>query len=441
MNSMPPIFTVTQLNRQVRNVLEFEVGTIQVEGEISNVTKPASGHYYFTLKDANAQIRCVYFKNNHASGLNQLEVGQQVVAGGKLSLYEARGDFQLIVSTLKEAGLGNLYQQFEALKIKLQAAGLFEASRKKPIPCFPNTIGIITSPTGAAIRDVLSTLARRFPLADIHIYPSDVQGKEAPGQLITAIQQANHKKQCDVLLLTRGGGSIEDLWAFNDEHLALAISHSDIPIVSGVGHETDFTIADFVADFRAATPTAAAESVTPNQQDLIARLNTLYSRLSAAIVRLIQHKRLLLSHQQEKITSPWYLIFSYWQTLDTIRSNLVKAIQFYLSRAQHRLQISSSQLASQNPKRTLVEWRLKLQGLKEDVNQAIDLKLAHDKQRLSHHKNLLYTLSPMATLERGYSITTVNEQVIFDANQVNISDEVHIRLSKGELITTVSKKQ
>ena len=291
MTNQQTILTVSQLNRHVRTYLEYEMGEVCVAGEISNLSKPASGHFYFTLKDATAQVRCVFFRNRHVGAASRgLQNGQQVVARGKLSLYEARGDYQLIVEQLDEAGQGDLYRQFELLKVKLAALGLFDAARKKPLPRIPDCIGVITSSTGAALHDILTTLGRRFPLIPVIVYPSDVQGKQAAPQLINALQRANRERRCDVLVLARGGGSIEDLWAFNDEYLAHAIANSSIPVVSGVGHETDVTIADFVADLRAATPTAAAEAVVPDHPRRM------------AVIRLdARHPGLLLQQARSRV--------------------------------------------------------------------------------------------------------------------------------------------
>ena len=304
METQITILTVSQLNRQVKSYLENELGVVHVEGELSNLSKPSSGHFYFSLKDSSAQIRCVYFKNRHIGALaNKLCDGQHIVASGRLSLYEARGDYQLIVEQITEAGLGALYQRFEELKNKLAAEGLFDSTKKRPIPYMPRAIGVITSTTGAAIQDILSTLARRFPLADVFIYPSEVQGAGAVQQLIKALQRANKDKRCEVLLLARGGGSIEDLWAFNDEQLARHIRNSSIPIVSGIGHETDVTIADFVADYRAETPTAAATRVTPDCNELFKLLNHSIARLYEAMHRFLQKYQLKLQHLMDKISS------------------------------------------------------------------------------------------------------------------------------------------
>ena len=344
------ILTVTQLNRQVRSWLEHEMGAVNVEGEMSNLSKPASGHLYFTLKDAGAQLRCVYFRNRHTGPDDtRLQNGQQVLIRGTLSLYEARGDYQLIVEDIKEAGQGDLHQQFELLKTKLSALGLFDPARKKTLPLFPYVIGVVTSSSGAALRDILSTIERRFPIAHVMVFACEVQGKQAAPQLIQAINRANHDKRCDVIILARGGGSIEDLWAFNDEQLAYTIANSHIPIVSGVGHETDFTIADFVADLRAETPTAAAVAVTPNLLDLLALLQAIESRLITAINRYLQHQQLLLRHDIQKITSPRQLIGTHWQSLDYLRSHLEHALQTLLAEKQHAINLASSRLIAKHP--------------------------------------------------------------------------------------------
>ncbi|WP_133129750.1 exodeoxyribonuclease VII large subunit [Legionella yabuuchiae] len=436
----PPILTVTELNRHIRSLLEYEVGEVWVEGEISNVSKPSSGHFYFTLKDANAQLRCVYFRNRHATGLKSLVSGMRIIANGTLSLYEARGDFQLIVHALKEAGLGDLYRQFELLKTKLQAQGLFEPARKKTIPGFPDVIGIITSATGAALKDVLSTLSRRFPLASVKLYASEVQGKNAPIQLIKQLEKANQERQCDVLLLVRGGGSIEDLWAFNDEQLAYAIAKSTIPVVCGVGHETDFTIADFVADLRAATPTAAAESVTPNREDLALIIQTLKSRLVSAMSRSLSHNRLLLNHQIRTLTSPGQLILSHWQTLDYLRSYLFRALNLILTQAQHQLKLLQARLLAQSPARVLMETKQQLLLLGNELIRQINDSIAARHQTMAHLKATLQAVSPLATLERGYAIVTHGNQVLMDSQNVPLGDEITVRLAKGKITGTVTKK-
>lgn len=438
MTTEATVLTVSQLNRQVRSWLEHEMGLVHVEGEVSNLTKPASGHFYFTLKDATAQIRCVYFKNRHSSeDPNNLQNGQQVLTRGRLSLYEARGDYQLIVDQIQKAGVGDLYRQFELLKTKLSALGLFADARKRTLPRFPAVIGIITSASGAALRDILTTLARRYPVATVRVYSSDVQGKLAAPQLINAIQQANHDQYCDVLILARGGGSIEDLWAFNDEQLALTIANSQIPIVSGVGHETDFTIADFVADLRAATPTAAAEAVTPNRVDLVAFFQSIEAQLHRAISRFMQHQQLLLAHEIQKISSPKQLISSHWQSLDYLTSHMQHALQQLLAKKSHEFHLASARLHAKNPVVLLQQAKSELQILKRAMCQHMQFIINQRKQQFATQLATLHAVSPLATLDRGYAIATYQNKVLLSSKQVNIGDVVDIRLASGKLTSQI----
>lgn len=389
MTNYPKTLTVSQLNRHVRQWLEEDIGLVSVEGEVSNLSKPASGHCYFSLKDTGAQLRCVFFKNRHTANSKQiLQHGQQLILRGLLSVYEARGDYQLIVEAVEAAGEGDLYRKFEELKLKLAALGLFESSRKKTWPTYPNTIGLITSPTGAAIRDVLTTLARRFPMANIRVYPSDVQGKQAAPQLVQAIKNANIDGLCDVLLLVRGGGSLEDLWSFNDEALAYAIAESATPIISGVGHETDFTIADFVADLRAATPTAAAETVTPDQMQLREHCERLNQRLRMAIIRLLEQQQKHFKHASERLRSPEYLLQSHSQTLD------------YLNKQLHTL---------------------------------LPIRLTEKRQALQQLTLRLQALSPLATLNRGYAIAKNGTHVLRKAKDAPIGSTINLQLAEGAL--------
>ncbi len=442
MTTQTTVLSVSQLNRQVRSWLEHEMGTVNVEGEISNLSKPASGHFYFTLKDAAAQIRCVYFRNRHTeSDFIRLQNGQQVLISGNLSLYEARGDYQLIVERITEAGEGDLYRQFELLKVKLAALGMFEQNRKKSLPYFPSTIGIITSASGAALRDILITLARRFPVANVIVFASEVQGKQAALQLIQAINLANDDKRSDVLILARGGGSIEDLWAFNDEQLAHAVANSFIPIVSGIGHETDFTIADFVADARAATPTAAAEAVTPNFPDLITLFQTCEARLYTAITRYIQHQNLLLQHETHKLTSPRQLISTYWQSLDYLRNHLQHAILQLVAQKRNTLQQANTRLNAKNPALLVQQATQRLQQLENNLFQQISIKMNLLKQQFTTQLATLHAVSPLATLDRGYAIATCNKKVLINSADVAVGDTVEIRLANGGLtsiITTTS---
>lgn len=437
----PAPLTVTQLNRQIRSWLETDIGEVYVSGELSNLAKPASGHLYFTLKDSTAQIRCVFFRNQHNASSRTLKDGQQVIARGRLSLYEARGDYQLIVQSLEDAGQGDLYRQFELLKTKLQALGLFEPSRKKPIPYMPMTIGVITSSSGAALRDILTTLKRRFPLATVRVYPSEVQGKEAPKQLIKALHMANNEARAEVIILARGGGSIEDLWAFNDEMLAMEIAKSDIPIVSGVGHETDFTIADFVADLRAATPTAAAEAVTVNQLELVAWLQSIEERMILAIKRYHQHQQLLLSHQIAKLSSPQQLISSYSQGLDYKERQLINAMIRFIHHKQTRVQLLITALNNKNPTTLLQQSKMQHQLLEQKLKQAIGVIINNLKQNFRTNLATLHAVSPLATLERGYAIASLKKKILYSTTQVNPADKIEVQLAKGRLTCEVLTKE
>ncbi|WP_058462381.1 exodeoxyribonuclease VII large subunit [Legionella adelaidensis] len=436
----PLVLTVTQLNRQIKNWLELEMGVVCVEGEISNLAKPSSGHFYFTLKDSKAQVRCVYFRNRHGPGNQEnWENGQQVIATGILSLYEARGDYQLIVNELKLAGAGNLFQQFEQLKKKLATLGLFETERKRPLPTFPYTIGVVTSESAAALRDILTTLARRFPVAQVVIYPSEVQGKSAAKQLSDAILLANKEKHCDVLLLARGGGSMEDLWAFNDEQLAFTIFNSAIPIVSGVGHETDFTIADFVADLRAATPTAAAEAVTPNIEDIIRYFQLMEAKLADTLSRLVAYKRLLVEHKIQKISSPGRLIMSHWQTLDFLKNRLVNAMQNGLLAKRQSIHLAQSCLVLKNPVVLVQQSKRKVSDLRQRISQLIVYKKEMLTEQLAKQMATLHVVSPLATLERGYSIVTKDEKIICDVKCLKKDDVIEIQLANGSVVAGVKE--
>ncbi|VEG89698.1 exodeoxyribonuclease VII large subunit [Legionella spiritensis] len=429
--------TVSQLNRQIRTWLEKDIGEVSVVGELSGISKPASGHYYFTLKDQTAQIRCVFFRNYHQPDSKLFKDGQQAIVRGKPSLYEARGDYQLIVQELTAYGLGELYRQFELLKNKLEQQGLFAAHRKKVLPEFPGNIAVITSSSGAALHDILTTLSRRYPLAAIYIYASEVQGKGAAPQLIQALKQANADHHCDVILLARGGGSIEDLWAFNDEQLARAISESRLPVVTGIGHETDFTIADFVADYRAATPTAAAEAVTPDQYELLKLIQTFITRLIRAAGHMMQQRQMKLSHQIIKIASPEHLIYKYWQTLDHLQRQLKQTLQQRIHRQQHRLHLACTHLQARHPV-TLLHRSLSLaQQYEQRLVHAINERLEKLRQRLTNQLATLHAVSPLATLDRGYAIATHHSKIVFNSRQVEAGDRIELKLSRGELTCEV----
>lgn len=425
--------SVSQLNRKVRYFLEQDIGYIAVTGELSNLSRPISGHYYFTLKDDHAQLRCVFFNTHHDDYTKTLTDGQQVLVQGKLSLYETRGEYQLIIYQIRSHGLGELYQQFEKLKQKLSLLGLFEASRKKPLLRFPKGIAIITSGTGAALQDILTTITRRYPLACLYIYPCEVQGKNAAASIIKALAQAHTDRHADVIILARGGGSIEDLWPFNNEQLAIAISNSSIPIVSGIGHETDFTIADFVADLRAATPTAAAEAATPDKAELLPYLEHCLKRLYIAVKRLLLKASWQIKHCETLLSSPQHAIANYWQSLDYLERGLRQAIlkQFHIE--QYQLGNMISRLHTQDPRLSLQHTQLKLKMLHQKLHQNMETIFHRFNHIFQKNKALLPALNPYATLERGYAIAMFKTHLLFSSQQVQVGDRISIKLAQGTL--------
>lgn len=431
--------TVSQLNRRVKSWLEYEMGDVEVLGELSNLSRPSSGHIYFTLKDEHAQLRCAFFRNAFSRENAPFKDGQQVIVQGRLSLYEARGDYQLIVQQMTAAGEGELYQQFLRLKAKLAQEGLFAAARKKVLPRFPACIAVISSASSAALRDILITLSRRFPLSDIYVYPSEVQGKNAAAQLIRALQQANQEARAEVIILARGGGSIEDLCAFNDEQLAYAISRSAAPVVSGVGHETDFTIADFVADLRAATPTAAAEAVTPDKNDLLAGLERLVARLHSVMQTFFEQQQRHLSYTVARLLSPRQLILNQWQTVDYLDQRLNQSINHYMNRKRHGLQILQNRLLNQSPEISIETNRIRLNHIRQQLAAALTVQLNTARQIFAQHLATLQAVNPLATLERGYAVVTFKNHILCNSRQVQEGDTVQIRLAKGQLTCSVKE--
>lgn len=387
MPSAPRILTVSELNRTARHCLEA-LGLISIEGELSNVTQASSGHYYFTLKDKQAQLRCAFFRNRHTHQMPKIVEGQHVLAEGRLSLYEARGDYQLIVESIEKAGIGELYRAFQLMKAKLEALGLFEEKRKKQIPENIQHIAIITSPIGAALHDMMTTIKRRHPLAKTYLYPSEVQGAAAAAQLIHSIEKANRDRKCEVILLARGGGSLEDLWPFNQESLAYAILESEIPVVTGIGHETDFTIADFVADYRAATPTAAAERVTPDWQALVLKFHNIFKRLQEAMQRYLLIQQQKLSFYRQRLPSPQRQLDTESQTLDHALRHLKKNMESLIQHHQHRYHLLTE---------------------------------------------IMHTLSPLNTLDRGYSIASYHGQVLTNHRDVSVGETLTLQLKSGKL--------
>jgi exodeoxyribonuclease VII large subunit len=438
------VYSVGRLNREARMLLEAGLPTLWVEGEISNFAAPASGHWYFSLKDRDAQIRCAMFRTrNMAVGFRPRD-GQHLVARGRVSLYEPRGDYQLIVEMLEDAGEGALKREFEKLRARLNAEGLFDTARKRPLPALPKRIGVITSPTGAAIRDILHILARRYPAAPVLIYPVPVQGEAAPMAIAHALELANLRADCDVLILARGGGSLEDLWSFNDERVARAIFASRIPVVSGVGHEIDFTIADFVADVRAPTPSGAAELVVPDGRELLARLRAQHGRLALAMSRQLTHAAQQHAHLLRRLQQvhPGTRMTQRAQRLDEIELRLGQAVLRTLQARRVQLQGFAGRLQRVHAGVHV----LRLTGLVGDLGArlaaAATRQVERQRQRLALAQRGLDAVSPLAVLARGYAVvTTTGGAVLQDAAAVRPGEEITVRLARGSVSARVIEAQ
>ncbi len=434
--------TVSELNRQVRTLLERGIGRLWVEGEISNIARPASGHLYFRLKDESAQISAAFFRNRQRGPTHAFKNGDHVLAYGQISLYEARGDYQLIVEHIEAAGEGVLQRRYEALKKKLAAEGLFDEGRKQPVPALPRRIGVITSPSGAAVRDVLSVLRRRFPFVPVVIYPASVQGDAAPAELVAALQAAIRRDECDVLILTRGGGSLEDLWAFNDEQLARAIAACPIPVVSAVGHEVDVTIADFVADVRAPTPSGAAERVVPDRSDWLRAVGTIATRIARQGRRILENKAQALDWLGRRLVtaSPAARVA---RQQDRLRENLGRLA----AAMRHELHARGSRLFTFNRALLQVSPAVRVQRaigraaqLRQRLASAGRNRIADADHRLRLTARALDAVSPLATLDRGYAIVTdsATGKALTHASQVKKGDDVRARLAHGELLAKIT---
>lgn len=435
------ILTVSELLAQCRHTLETEFAWVQLEGEISNLTKPRSGHWYFILKDAHAQVRCCMFRNANLRVKFAVTDGLQVLVKARVSLYEARGDFQLIAETMEPAGQGRLQQQFEQLKQQLQQQGLFDAAHKRSLPTIVQRLGVITSPSGAAIQDVLSVLKRRFPALPVTLYPSLVQGKEAVAELIHAIQLANQQADCDVLLLTRGGGSLEDLWCFNDPQLAQAIYNSQIPIVSAVGHEIDFTIADFVADLRCATPSAAAETLSPDRQQLLRQLQQLQQSLQHKVQQHLQRQQTALRHVEQRLQlqHPERRLQQAQQRMDELTLRLQQRHKSLLQPAQQGVTTLIERLFRASPQQHIQTTQQKQQQLLQQLQQRFAQQLERKQQRFALAAQQLHTLSPLATLGRGYSLCKTDNTVISSIQQVQPGMTVQTQLQDGVFESLVQR--
>lgn len=434
------IYSVSRLNREVRSTLEGSFPLIWLEGEISNLARPASGHWYFTLKDEAAQVRCAMFRGRNRLVSCKAENGMQILARARIGLYEARGEFQLVIEHMEDAGDGALRRAFDELKLKLQKEGLFDEQQKQPLPAIAERVGVITSNTGAAIRDILTTLKRRFPALPVVVYPVTVQGDLAPGQIAQAIALANKRKDCDVLILARGGGSLEDLWAFNEEEVARAIHKSTLPIISGIGHEVDITIADFVADYRAATPTAAAELVSPDQQQWLARLNQLQLRLQRTMQQQLKENRQEITWLRSRLPHPGRRVEAWLQRLDEIELRRNQAIKYKINHMQSQLVMQNARLQNYSPEQSLSRLKIIFGNAKERLHTTYLNLLNNKKQKLNFLTHNLDTVSPLSTLTRGYAIVTDDKQnIIRDCHQVKKGDTLTTRVNSGKITSIVEE--
>lgn len=455
------VFGVTELTRAIKRLLEDRVGTIQVEGEISNYRRQASGHCYFTLKDSGAQLSAVLFRREAAGVRVELGDGRQIRATGEITVYAARGQYQLICRHVEEAGRGALYEAFEKLKAQLREEGLFEASRKRPLPALPARIGLVTSPTGAALRDMLQVLGRRFPDRRLLVVPTRVQGEGAAGEIAAALDRINRVPDVDVLILGRGGGSIEDLWAFNEEAVARAIARSRIPVISGIGHETDITMADYVADFRAPTPSAAAENVLRPKADYEQELAAWSRRLGSALRRGAQHRETRLARDRERLRRCMHgRLTDLAQRLDSSGHRMERAARGRWQAATRRLEHTRNRMRAVSPQARLRRDLQRLQQARTGLlhlgatlsspahhrldqgqlalQHATRIRLHRARARFDRHSGRLQALSPQATLQRGFSVTLTDQgQVLTDAGQIAPGQVLETRLAHGRLTSDV----
>lgn len=433
------IYSVAELNSLARQLLEGKIGQVWISGEISNLIQASSGHLYFSLKDSAAQARCALFRMNGRRLSFAVKNGQQVLALAQVSLYEARGEFQLIVQQLELSGSGALQKAFEILKQRLNEAGLFAESRKKPLPLLPKTIGIITSPQGAAVHDILTVLKRRFPAIPVIIYPSLVQGDLAAKQIVKALQIANERHECDVLILSRGGGSLEDLWPFNEEIVAYAIHASSIPVISAVGHEVDFTIADFVADLRAPTPSAAAERVSPDWKEWLRHFQHLEKRIYQLQLSKLKQLQDQLLHMNKRLRHPGQRLRDQAQTLDQLEHRLLLANHHFLRHRYAELNKLIMRWQHFNPLPSIERDQDHLITCQRRLFSLMQQYLAQQDQQIRQAAQALNALSPLQTLERGFAIVRKEKTIISQASQLQLSDKIQIQFVRGGCECVIEK--
>ncbi len=435
------VFGVSELNREVKWLLDSTFGQVWVEGELSNLMRPGSGHLYFSLVDSTSQVRCAMFRGDNRRLDFKPANGQTVLCRGRLGIYEARGDYQMVVDRMIETGSGALQRKFEDTKRRLHAEGLFDASAKKPLPAFPRTIGLVTSPTGAAVQDALNVLARRYPLARVIVHPVLVQGPTAAPAIAAMLARANRRRECDVLLLLRGGGSLEDLWAFNEEAVARAVFDSAIPVITGIGHEIDFSIADMAADLRAPTPSAAAELCTPDGQELLASTQQLTLRLSQFAENHLSRQQRNLRELMARLNRhhPLQRLRQKGQRVDELEIRIRRVMENSLSRASIRLLHLQRSLTRSSPARQLARRQEQRLTLHRRLQNSIEQAMQRRQSRLSLTARALSAVSPLNTLKRGYSIVqSESGSVVTQTRQVKPGESVRIRIDDGNLTARIN---
>ncbi len=437
------VYSVSRLNREARVLLEHGFGSLWLEGEISNFARPSSGHWYFSLKDATAQVRCAMFRQRNMLSSFTPRDGQKVLVRARVGLYEPRGEYQLLVDHIEDAGVGQLKRQFEELAAKLSAEGLFAAELKRPLPRLPRRIGIVTSPTGAAVRDILHVLSRRYPAAAVLVYPVPVQGVQAAAAIVAALRLAGERGECDVLILARGGGSLEDLAAFNDESVARALRACPIPVVSGVGHEVDFTIADFAADVRAPTPSAAAEIVVPDVEEWLKAFRALGQRLRQTMRRRLRDARARLAWLAGRAAQagPSARLTEHMQRLDEIEQRLRRGLLQNLATLRSLLALRQSRLWRASPGVRVRERAARHADLFARLRAAELRQLRHASERLLPLVRTLHAVSPLATLTRGYAIVSIGSgEILRAAADAPIGTRIEARLARGTVRAIVDEE-
>ena len=438
------VISVSELNKKAKSLLEKGIPKLWIEGEISNLAKPASGHMYFSLKDEMSQIRCAWFKQRQLQNTLNIVNGSKMLALGKIGLYEPRGEYQFIVEKMEIAGEGDLKRKYEDLKRKLSAEGIFSEENKSELPNLPKKIGVITSPSGAAIQDILTVLNRRFPIIPIIIFPVAVQGEQAAPQIQNALEKANFRADCDLLILARGGGSLEDLWAFNEEIVARAIFDSEIPIISAIGHETDVTISDFTADLRAPTPSGAAELAVPDQHDWIKSIDNISEKINTIITQQINSKSQLSDWINKRLSqsSPMMTVKRQIEKSNNLQKMLSSSIFQNLSRQEKNIHQLKSNLNEVSPRLKIHTQLSRIKELNQKITSCSDHLLEGLNNRIKLASKTLNSVSPLRTLDRGYAIArdAKTKNVIMSADTIEIENDIEVKLAKGEIKVTVIEK-